>query len=104
MQTALITGASSGIGAAFAHELAARQSNLILVARSEAKLQQLATALQTEFGIEARVVVQDLTQPTAATEVFEIVQQQGWVVDLLVNNAGMGDYGMFSQRSLKQQS
>ena len=104
MQTALITGASLGIGAAFAHELAARQSNLILVARSEAKLQQLATALQTEFGIEARVVVQDLTQPAAATEVFEIVQQQGWVVDLLVNDAGMGDYGMFSQRSLKQRS
>jgi len=104
MQTALITGASSGIGAAFSHELAARQSNLILVARSEAKLQQLATALQTEFGIEARVVVQDLTQPDAPSAVFEIVQQQGWVVDLLVNNAGMGDYGVFSKRSLKQQS
>jgi len=48
-------------------------------------------------------VFQDLTQP-AASEVFEIVQQQGWVVNLLVNNAGMGNYGVFSQRSLKQQS
>jgi short-subunit dehydrogenase len=103
MPTALITGASGGIGAAFAAELAKRQHNLILVARSEAKLQQLAAQLQQEFNILVEIIVQDLTAPGATTAVFDAVAQKGWTVDLLVNNAGFGDYGAFADRPLAKQ-
>ena len=103
MPTALITGASGGIGAAFATELAQRQHNLILVARSEAKLQQLAAQLQQEFNILVEIIVQDLTAPGATTAVFDAVVQKGWTVDLLVNNAGFGDYGAFADRPLAKQ-
>ncbi len=97
MPTALITGASAGIGAAFAHELAARQTNLVLVARSEAKLQQLAQQLQEKYKIQINVLVQDLTEPAAATDVFDTVTQKGLTIDLLINNAGFGDYGSFAE-------
>lgn len=103
MQTALITGASGGIGAAFAKELAQRQYHLILVARSEAKLQQLAKQLQAEYHIPVEVIVQDLTRPTAATAVFNAVTQKGLTVNLLVNNAGFGDYGVFADRPRERQ-
>ncbi|GAB4286085.1 MAG: SDR family oxidoreductase [Oscillatoriaceae cyanobacterium] len=100
MPTALITGASSGIGEVFAQELAQRQYNLILVARSEAKLQELATKLQQAHGINAEIIVQDLSQPGGGTAVFEAVSQKGLTVDMLINNAGFGDYGAFSDRPL----
>ncbi|MEG4270568.1 MULTISPECIES: SDR family oxidoreductase [unclassified Microcoleus] len=103
MPTALITGASGGIGAAFAAELAKRQHNLILVARSEDKLQQLAAKLQQEFNILVEIIVQDLTAPGAGTAVFDAVVKKGWTVDLLVNNAGFGDYGVFADRPLAKQ-
>ncbi len=104
MQTALITGASAGIGEAFAKELASRQTNLVLVARSQDKLTRLAEDLQTKFGIQVNVVAQDLIQLDAPIKVFEIVKQQGQVIDLLINNAGLGDYGPFAERSLERQS
>lgn len=103
MPTALITGASGGIGAAFAVELAKRQHNLILVARSEAKLQQLAAQVQEEFNILVEIIVQDLTALGATNAVFEAVTEKGWTVDLLVNNAGFGDYGAFADRPLAKQ-
>ncbi|MCU0544006.1 MAG: SDR family oxidoreductase [Oscillatoriaceae cyanobacterium Prado104] len=103
MPTALITGASGGIGAAFAAELAQRQYNLILVARSEDKLQQLAAKLQQEFKIAIEIIVQDLTAPGATTAVFDAVVAKGLTVDLLVNNAGFGDYGIFADRPLAKQ-
>ncbi len=104
MQTALITGASAGIGLAFAQELASRQTNLVLVARSKTKLQRLAATLQNQFSVRVTVIVQDLTQPEAVTQVFKTVQQQGQQIDLLVNNAGGGDYGPFAERSRQRQS
>lgn len=104
MQTALITGASSGIGAAFARELAAQKYDLVLVARSETKLRQLEAELEMACGIEVEVIVKDLTQPNAAVEVYETVKQLGWSLDLLINNAGFGDYGEFGQRCFTQQS
>ncbi len=103
METALITGASSGIGAAFAQELAVRQRNLVLVARSEAKLQQLASDLQDQYNLQVDVIVQDLTAPGATQSVFAAVQEKGLTVDLLVNNAGFGDYGLFHERKLSKQ-
>lgn len=103
MKTALITGASSGIGRAFAQELAVRQTNLVLVARSEEKLQQLAQQLQQKFPIEVDVIVQDLTILGATKSVFDTLTSQGLTIDLLINNAGLGDYGAFSDRQLSKQ-
>ena len=97
MSTALITGASAGIGAAFAQELAARQKNLVLVARSEAKLQKLAQQLQEKYNIQVDILVQDLTELAAAKTVFDTVTQKGLTIDLLVNNAGFGEYGSFAE-------
>ena len=103
MKAALITGASCGIGAAFAKALAARQTNLILVARSQERLQQLANTLESEFAIQVQVIVKDLTQPGAPQGVRTLVDEWGWQVDLLINNAGFGDYGEFAQRELARQ-
>ncbi|HEY9902533.1 MAG TPA: SDR family oxidoreductase [Candidatus Sericytochromatia bacterium] len=103
MSTALITGASSGIGAAFAQALATRQIDLVLVARSEDKLRQLAQQLQAQYPIQVEVLVQDLTAPGAAKSVFEAVTQKNIAIDLLINNAGFGTYGPFSESSLSKQ-
>lgn len=102
MPTALITGASSGIGLAFAQELAARNHNLVLVARSEAKLQQLAAQLQNQYKIAVEVLVQDLTEPSAPTAIFEAVTRKEIAIDLLINNAGFGDYGAFAEKQRKR--
>lgn len=98
MSNALITGASSGIGRAFAQELARRGMNLILVARSEDKLNALATDLCNQFDITANVIIQDLTVPNAAAQIAATIAQWDMPVDMLVNNAGVGDYGAFSDR------
>lgn len=103
METALITGASSGIGEAFARELAAKNTNLVLVARSEDKLNQLAQQLQGQFNLQTEVIVQDLTEPEAAHTLFHRVERLGLSVDLLINNAGFGDYGAFGDRLLDKQ-
>ncbi len=94
-KTALISGASSGIGEAFAHILAARGMNLVLVARSADKLRALAQALSEQHGIRADVVPADLCREGAAQEVYQRTQALGVPVDLLVNNAGFGTYGGF---------
>lgn len=102
MPTALITGASSGIGAAFARELARRKTDLVLVARSQDKLNALATELQAQYPISIDVIVQDLTEPGSGTAVYERVNQKSLTIDLLINNAGFGDYGPFADRPLKR--
>ncbi|MGB7416003.1 MAG: SDR family oxidoreductase [Thermosynechococcaceae cyanobacterium] len=103
MATALITGASSGIGEAFAVELAQRGMDVVLVARSEIKLQQLAERLTSQHNIKAEVIVQDLTVPEAASAVYKAVQASGQSIDLLINNAGFGDYGVFGDRPRQKQ-
>ncbi|WP_341530555.1 SDR family oxidoreductase [Nostoc sp. UHCC 0302] len=97
MPTALITGASSGIGKAFADELAARQTNLVLLARSEEKLNQLAKQLQDQYKIKVDVIVKDLTEANAAAAVFDVIKTKGLTIDLLINNAGFGEYGDFAE-------
>ncbi|MQM24601.1 SDR family NAD(P)-dependent oxidoreductase [Glycomyces albidus] len=90
---ALVTGASSGIGAAFAHQLAARGMNVVVVARSGARLEALAALLRERHGAEALVVVQDLARPGAAERVGAAVDAAGITVEVLVNNAGIGAFG-----------
>jgi uncharacterized protein len=96
MSTALITGASGGIGKAFAEELAQRNTNLVLVARSEEKLKELASQLQEKHKIKVNVIVQDLTEIGATEAVFNAVKENELTIDLLINNAGFGDYGNFA--------
>jgi len=96
-QTTLITGASSGIGTAFARELAARGSDLILVARRGDRLRALASELQQSHGVTATAIEQDLSSPTAAADLQRAVAASGLRVTSLINNAGFGTYGPFLQ-------
>ena len=94
-KTALITGASLGIGEAFAHILAARGMNLVLVARSADKLHILAQQLSEQHGIRAEVIPADLCREGAVQEIYRRTQALGVPVDLLVNDAGFATYGGF---------
>jgi len=94
-RTALITGASSGIGAALAGRFALGGYNLVLVARSERKLQQLAQVLSVSHGIKASVARADLSQPDAARKLAAAMNRAKRPIDVLVNNAGVLDYGNF---------
>jgi short-subunit dehydrogenase len=96
-KTALITGASMGIGEAFARELAERGMNLILVARSEDKMRRMADELSQKHSIHTLVLATDLSRENAAETVREQVEEAGITVDLLVNNAGFGTHGRFQE-------
>ncbi|MBF6348376.1 MULTISPECIES: SDR family NAD(P)-dependent oxidoreductase [Nocardia] len=94
-RTALVTGASSGIGAEFATALAARGDDLVLVARSADRLESLAAELRAGYGVAVEVVVQDLTEPRAAERVVTALAARGISIDVLVNNAGFGSAGRY---------
>ena len=97
---ALITGASSGIGAALARHHAARKGDLVLVARSEEKLTALKTELESKYGVKVTVIIADLAQPDAAERIFSATEEAGLQVDILINNAGFGGHGKFHERDL----
>ena len=97
MNTTLITGASSGIGAAFARRLAKRGRNLLLVARSEDKLAALCNEIGRTSGIRAQYIVMDLTEPEATQRLLEETQKRGLIVEMLINNAGFGSMGKFGK-------
>lgn len=99
-QTALVTGASSGIGLELARELAAGGYDLVLVARSEKKLEELAAELRGRHGAGARVLARDLARPEAPEEIFAELQGAGVAVDVLVNNAGFATFGPFAETGL----
>ncbi len=94
-QTALITGASGGIGLELARLFARDGWDLVLVARSEGKLRQLADSLAKDHGISAEVIAVDLARPDAAGEIASVLEDRGLTVDALVNNAGFGVAGAF---------
>src|SRR5262249_43994164 len=95
-KTALVTGASSGIGEALAHRIAAEGFDLVLVARSADKLQSLADTLQADHGVRVRVRPADLVQPGAAGALAAALKRARCAVDLLVNNAGVLEHGDFT--------
>jgi uncharacterized protein len=94
-KTALITGASSGIGKAFAEALAARGADVILLARSKEKLKRLASEIARQFKVKAEVIVADLSDPKAPARVYSTLTKKSYQVDVLINNAGFGTYGDF---------
>lgn len=98
--TALITGASGGIGLELAKIHASKGGDLVLVARSEEKLIKLKNELEASYGVKAEVITSDLSQPNAAKALFEKTQSLGLQIDTLINNAGFGGHGKFHERSL----
>jgi hypothetical protein len=96
-KVALITGASSGIGKAMAWLLAGKGYDLILVARRMKRLESLAGELESSHGIAAWPLEADLSKNGASQDIFQFVQHKGLQVDLLVNNAGFGVNGKFSE-------
>ncbi len=99
LRTALITGASSGIGETFAKALAAQGMDLVLVARSEDRLRALARQLNEVYSRRVEVVSVDLSLAGAAEKVKTAVDSLGMTVDLLINNAGFGTVGAFEKQA-----
>lgn len=101
--TALITGASNGIGLELAKIHAQRGGDLVLVARSQEKLEQLAQELRARHQVQVTVIAQNLAAPHAAQAVFAQTEQLGIEVDYLINNAGFGGHGRFFERELAKE-
>jgi uncharacterized protein len=102
-ETALITGASSGIGLELARLFAANGSDLVLVARSGEKLQSLAEELMQTHQVAVKVLAMDLARPEAPQQIFDLLREQGHRVDVLVNNAGFGARGKLVEIGLEKQ-
>jgi short-subunit dehydrogenase len=98
--TALITGASTGIGYELSKCFAADRHNLIIVARQEQQLRQVAEDLAKQFGIVVKVIATDLAQPDAPQKIIDAVRKDSLQVDFLVNNAGFGLGGKFAETDL----
>jgi short-subunit dehydrogenase len=94
---ALVTGASAGIGVALAQELASGGTHLVLTARRRDRLDELAAGLNKNYSIRTEVIAADLAKPEAPAEIFEFTRQKGLAIDLLINNAGFGQYGELTQ-------
>ncbi|NQV36593.1 MAG: SDR family oxidoreductase [Candidatus Marinimicrobia bacterium] len=101
--TALITGASSGIGYELAKLFAQNGHNLVLVARNEKALNQLSEELREKFGISIKVISKDLSVITAAQEIVDELQQEAVIINILVNNAGFDVYGHFYETELNKE-
>jgi short-subunit dehydrogenase len=96
-QSALVTGASSGIGYELARYFARAHYQLVLVARDEQRLRAIADEFTSQFGVRVHSVPMDLSQPSAPTDLFDALAAQHLQVDVLVNNAGFGTFGPFAQ-------
>ncbi|MEU6014490.1 SDR family oxidoreductase [Streptomyces sp. NPDC047515] len=92
-QLAVVTGASSGIGTEFARQLARRGVDLVLVARSQDRLEALASTLSSQYGVKVTPVVLDLSRPDSSERLVRTLDEMGAVVDVLVNNAGFASHG-----------
>ncbi len=96
-QWALVTGASAGIGIALARQLAAGGTHLVLTARRRDRLEEVSRKVRADHNVQAEVIVADLADPSAPEKIFSFTRQKGISVDLLINNAGFGQYGELAQ-------
>jgi hypothetical protein len=99
---ALVTGASAGIGIALARELAKHGAKLILTARRIDRLEALAAELKAK-GAEVRIAAADLDDPAAPRQIYDATEGAGFTVEILINNAGLGQYGAFSESPAEQE-
>ena len=99
-KTALITGASGGLGVHFANR---SRYNLLLVARDEEKLHNIKRLLESVYSVKVDTFVQDLSQPDAAEAIRAFTTEQKLQIDVLINNAGFGDFGTFADCDWKKQ-
>ena len=99
-KTALITGASSGIGRDLAEIHAEKGGNLVVVARRAEKLNELKSSIEEKYGVTVKAIVKDLVEENACQEIFDEVEQEGIIVDYLVNNAGFGGHGTFHEQDM----
>ncbi len=95
-KTALITGATGAIGYEFCKHFARDQTNLVMIARNQSELKRISEQLQAEFGIETIIIALDLTSPNAPQKIYQMIRDQEIHVNYLINNAGVGFYGVFS--------
>jgi len=102
-KTALITGSSNGIGFELAKIHAEKGDNLVLVARSKSKLDELKKELESQFKVTVYTIGKDLSLPNAAREVYDELNKQNISVDYLINNAGLGDVGHFAESDWNKQ-
>lgn len=102
-KTALITGASGGLGLEFARILAKKKYDLVLVARNQDKLSTIKQEIENQCHVSVSVFVCDLSKVDAALEVFRFTSEQNLVIDILVNNAGFGDSGSFAKSDWSKQ-
>jgi short-subunit dehydrogenase len=102
-KTALITGSSNGIGYELAKVHAEKGDNLVLVARTKSKLDELKKELEEKYKIQVYSIGKDLSKAGAAKEVYDEVKQQNITVDYLINNAGFGDFGLFAESDWNKQ-
>jgi short-subunit dehydrogenase len=103
LKTALVTGASSGIGRELAKLLAGEGHDVVLVARRRDRLEELARELAARHGVSARALAKDLENPASPAEIFDELEAQGIAVDILVNDAGLGIYGRYWETDLARQ-
>lgn len=99
-QTALVTGASSGIGLELARYHAQKGGDLVVVARREDRLQTLKSELESQYGVKVTVLAVDLSEVGAAQSIFDATQQSGIEIEYLLNNAGFGGHGAFCEGDL----
>lgn len=99
----LVTGASSGLGRALSERLAKAGSDLVLVARDRARLEETASDLTGRYAVKAEVIPADLSDPGAAGDIFDHLRRRGLTADLLVNDAGFNVYGRFEDTDLDRE-
>ena len=103
-KTVLITGASSGIGAAFAEIFAKNAYNLVLVARREKELNTIKKKCEQQSNAHVKILVKDLTHPKAPEEIYHELKRENIQIDILINNAGFGEYGSFYKTSWEKEA